>query len=82
MSNFELFTMLFFELDYVFEKQAVKDDALAQYLSEINPFIWEDCSSADPAHFYTGVCDLFLSVSPRDFATHAQKYLSAPHKNT
>ena len=38
MNNFELFSMMFFELDFVFEKQTVKDDFLAMYLSEINPF--------------------------------------------
>lgn len=51
MNNFELFSMMYFELDFVFEKQAVKDDNLAQYLSEINPFFWTDYSSADPAYF-------------------------------
>ena len=110
MSNFELFTMLFFEFDYVFEKQAVKDDGLAQYLSEINPFLWTDCTSSDPAHFsrfesfmagktvgedfgysliaeflksedfYSCARDYFLSISKGDFAEHAKKFLSSPHK--
>lgn len=40
---------LFFELEYVYQNQKVKGEGLAEYLSEANPFLWDDVGSADPA---------------------------------
>jgi hypothetical protein len=50
MNNFELFTMMFFTLDLQF-KNNKSDENLANYLSSLNPFLWEECTSADPAYY-------------------------------
>jgi len=50
MNNFELFTMMFFTLDIQYKKYNDNED-LANYLSSLNPFLWNDCRSADPAYF-------------------------------
>lgn len=50
MNNFELFTMMYFTLDAQY-KNNEQDEDFANYLSSIDPFLWEDCSSGDPAYF-------------------------------
>ena len=60
MNNFELFTMMYFVFDAIYdelpeEKKNIPEDKwqddLGMYLSEICPFTWKSCDSADPAYF-------------------------------
>ena len=50
MNNFELFTMMYFTLDAQY-KNYEQDEDFANFLSSLDPFLWEDCSSGDPAYF-------------------------------
>lgn len=43
--------MIYFALDAQYDEQKTKDEELGQFLSEINPFLWKEESSADPAYF-------------------------------
>ena len=47
MNKFELFTMIYFWLDSFYEDTT--DENIINQLSEMNPFLWKDISSADPA---------------------------------
>ena len=47
MNRFELFTMIYFWLDVYYEDST--DDRIINQLSEMNPFMWKDPTSADPA---------------------------------
>lgn len=49
MTTHELFTLMYFALDAKYEE--TKDDALGAYVGSLNPFLWEDGGSADPAYF-------------------------------
>ncbi len=52
MTNFELFTLMYFVLDAEYEKDGKTDEHLMHYVSELNPFLWASEDSADPAYFY------------------------------
>lgn len=52
MTNFELFTMMYFALDAEDEKMNSSDELLMDYVSNLNPFLWVSEDSADPAYFY------------------------------
>ena len=47
MNEFELFTMIFYTLDYYY-KNDLDDVYINTVLSDMNPFIWEDECSGDP----------------------------------
>lgn len=47
MNNFEFFSLIFLLLDERWEE--CKDDNLAHFLSEMNPYLWDSLCSADPA---------------------------------
>ena len=49
MDVYTIFKLMYFALDSKWEKN--KDDDLGQYLSEMNPFLWNDEGSADPAMY-------------------------------
>ena len=49
MSRFELFTMIFYALDASWDD--MHNEELGQFLSDANPFLFEDAGSADPAVF-------------------------------
>ena len=50
MTNFELFTLMYFSLGSALEEH--KDDKnLLQYTTELNPFVWDSESSADPSYY-------------------------------
>lgn len=51
MTNFELFTLIYFVLDAEYDSLEQKDEDLMHFISELNPFIWKEESSADPAYF-------------------------------
>ncbi len=47
MNKFELFSLIFFALDAQWDN--APNDALGNYLSDANPFLFTDIGSADPA---------------------------------
>ena len=47
MNKFELFTLIYFWLDHYYIESS--DDKILNFLSEMNPFLWEEAGSADPA---------------------------------
>lgn len=49
MTKFELFCMIYYVLDACYDQN--KNDILRQFLSDANPFLFEDSGSADPAVF-------------------------------
>ena len=51
MTDFALFSLIYFALDAQYDEQKTKDEELGQFLSEINTFLWKEESSADPAYF-------------------------------
>ncbi len=54
MNNFEFFSLIFLLLNNEWEE--CKDEQLGQFLSEMNPYLWTDIGSADPA-FYSEFLD-------------------------
>lgn len=64
MTQFELFCVIFYALDAVWEKtggkefresdfkdDSIQNEDLRMFLSDANPFLWADIGSADPAAF-------------------------------
>ena len=51
MTNFELFTMMYYVLEAENEKIGRTDEHLLDYVSDLNPFLWASEDSADPAYF-------------------------------
>lgn len=52
MNQFELFCIMYFALSYVWENSHnEKYENLIFFLGDVNPFIWKDIGSADPAIF-------------------------------
>ena len=49
MNNFEFFSFFYLMLNSCWEKN--KNETLGQFLSEMNPFLWKQEVSADPAYF-------------------------------
>ena len=49
MNEFELFTIMYFWIDCYYEKNT--NDRINNLISEMNPFLWKDIGSADPAYY-------------------------------
>ena len=49
--KFELFTLIYFVLDAYYEDEVKTNENLNIVLSDMNPFIWGDCISGDPAMY-------------------------------
>ena len=49
MNEFELFTMIYFWIDNYYSDTT--DDRINNLIGEMNPFLWEDIGSADPAYY-------------------------------
>ena len=47
MNRFELFSLIYFWLSRFYKNTT--DDRVINQLSEMNPFLWDDIGSADPA---------------------------------
>ena len=58
MNRFELFTMIFYVLDYYWDENQGQE--LSMFLSDMSPFTFADEGSADPA-VYAEFCD-FIKV--------------------
>ena len=54
MNRFELFTLVFYWLDVYYEDST--DERVITQISDMNPFLWKDISSADPA-VYIEFCE-------------------------
>lgn len=50
MNNFELFTMIYFWLDNYYYDET--NSSISNQISEMNPFLWDDIGSADPAVYH------------------------------
>lgn len=76
MNRFELFTMVFHTLNHSWELN--RTESVGNFLSEMNPFLWDDIGSADPA-----IYDEFSkfiktdSISIDDSYTIASKYIES-----
>ena len=62
MTKYELFTMIFYVLDYYWDQNQV--EKLGEFLSDMSPFSFTDIGSADPA-VYSEFCD-FTKVDKID----------------
>ena len=51
MNKFELFTLIYFVLEAYYEDEVEENEKLNIVLSDMNPFVWEDCISSDPAMY-------------------------------
>ena len=51
MNKFELFTLIYFVLDAYYEDEVKTNNNLNIILADMNPFVWADCISADPAMY-------------------------------
>ncbi len=78
MTQFELFCMIYYVLDAYYDQN--KNDALRLYLSDANPFIYEDSGSADPAVF-TEFCSIVNKpIDYRNSYTMAKYYIEHLNK--
>lgn len=74
MNKFELFTMIYFWLDTFYENTT--DDSIVNQLSDMNPFLWEDLTSADPA-VYSEYCSFIAGrdITMRNSLDLAREYV-------
>ena len=74
MNKFELFTMIYFWLDKYYENTT--DDMILNQLSEMNPFLWKDIGSADPA-VYSEFCTFLgeRNISVENSLSIAKEYV-------
>ncbi len=95
MNTFELFSLIFLLLDERWEVHKENED-LGHFLSEMNPYLWDDIGSADPA-VYSEFLDFmqdktigedfgYSLVSPYldtiEFYPNLKRYLSDVDKET
>ena len=78
MTAYETFVMLFYSLDAMYDERP--NESLGNYLSGLNPFLFEGEGSADPAEydeFETEFSKVFTSGSakPERAYEFCQKYL-------
>ena len=75
MNKFELFTMIYFWLDKYYENTT--DDRILNQLSEMNPFLWKDIGSADPA-VYSEFCTFLgeRNISVENSLSIAKEYVA------
>ncbi len=73
MTQFELFCMVFYVLDAAYDQDP--DEDLRKYLSDANPFLFEDIGSADPAT-YADFCSVVPNtISKEESYTIASQYV-------
>ena len=75
MNQFELFCLVYFALDSVWDNSRNKN--LGQFLSDVNPFLLLDVGSADPAMFIE-FCEFFpkKEFSIEESYTIANEYIN------
>ena len=74
MNKFELFSLIYFWLSRFY--QNATDDRIINQLSEMNPFLWEDIGSADPA-VYDDYCSFLgdRTITVENSLAIAQEYV-------
>lgn len=77
MNRFELFTLIYFVLDAYYEDEVKKDEKLNILLCDMNPFVWGDLNSADPA-VYKHFCEFVgeQKITIENSLGIAKKYIS------
>ena len=73
MTQFELFCMIFYVLDAAYDQEENED--LRKYLSNANPFLFEDIGSADPATYADFCASVPDSISKEESYSIALKYI-------
>ena len=73
MTYFELFCLIFYALDSNYTINS--NEEIQQFLSDANPFLFEDIGSADPAVFEEFCSFIKLPITPADSYSIAQKYI-------
>jgi hypothetical protein len=75
MTQFELFSMIFYVLDAAWEES--QDPELSKFLSDANPFLFDDIGSADPS-VYADFCSKITGpVSIEESYRIAKKYVTS-----
>lgn len=75
MNQFELFSLIFYSLDSIWD--ITHDDALGQYLSSANPFLFDDTASADPDVFIEFCKKTNEETAVEDSYTVAGQYIAS-----
>lgn len=75
MNQFELFSMIFYALDSVWED--TKDFELGQFLSSANPFLFLDIGSADPAIYADFITKVPKKIDVEDSYKIALDYMKS-----
>ena len=77
MNQFELFCMVFYVLDAVWDD--TKDPVVREYLSDANPFLFADIGSAILSEF-THFCEVVTeNITVANSYSLAQKYINNLH---
>ena len=80
MNQFELFCLIFFYLDTQWEE--TKDEGLGDYLGDMNPFLFKDIGSADPA-VYSDFCKIITEpITVENSLALAKKYIASLNDET
>lgn len=80
MNKFELFSLIFFYLDTQWEEN--KDEVLGEYLGDMNPFLFKDIGSADPA-VYSDFCKVIAEqITVENSLELAKKYIESLDNET
>ncbi len=75
MNQFELFCLIFYALDSVWDE--THDDALGQYLSSANPFLFTDTGSAVPDIFIEFCKETDERITVEDSYAVARRYIAS-----
>ena len=75
MNRFELFCMIFYALDAIWDE--TQDEELGNYLSSANPFMFEDIGSAVPEVFDTFCSYVDSDVKLEDSHSVAKNYVKS-----
>lgn len=73
MTCFELFCMIYYVLDAFYDQN--KNDIVGQFLSDANPFLFEDSGSADPAVFEEFCSFVNEPIEPGESYSVANMYI-------
>lgn len=74
MNKFELFSMIFYTLNHYWQDN--KSEELGQFLSNMNPFLFDDIGSAVP-DVYLKFCETIVGdITIANSFNYAKKYIS------
>ncbi len=78
MTKFELFCMLYYVIDAYYDKH--QSEELRQFLSDANPFLFEDSNSADPSIFSNFSAFISEEITPESSYSIALNYINMLNK--